>query len=77
MLQAVNDYRVLGVQSGVKTSLPKSFVGLLMMALRVEGHTLVSITSQGGRHIIETDKTSIFMEGSFSVNDVKAKLWEQ
>lgn len=74
MLATINDYRVLGVQSGVVTTLPKSFVGLLMMALRTQGHTLVAITSQGGRHIIDTDKASILMKGSFSVSDVIEKL---
>ena len=74
MLTTISDLRVLGEQSGVCTTLPKSFVGVLIMALRAKGHTLVSITSQGGRHIIDTDKTSVLMKGSFSANDVIQKL---
>ena len=74
MLTTLNDYRVLGEQSGVKTTLPKSFVGVLIKALEAKGHKLIAITSRDGRHIIDTDKATVIMTGSFSANDVVKKL---
>lgn len=74
MLHTVNDLRVMGEGFKFKTSLPKSFVALLVSSLGKLGVTVKDIRDKDGVREITTSHGVVKMKGTFSVADVKNRL---
>lgn len=77
MLQVVNDLREAGKGLPLKTRLPKSFLALLVSSLKDYGVEVTNIIDMKGAHKIVTSHGTVEMKGSFSVLDVKHRLWNE
>lgn len=74
MLQAANDLKVMDEGFDFETSLPKSFVALLVSSLEKYGVTVKDIRDRGDVREIHTSHGVARMKGSFSSDNVMTRL---
>lgn len=74
MLQTVNDLKVMGEGLMFKTTLPKSFIALLVSSLKKSGVDVKDIYDVDSVHVIVTSHGVVQIGGIFSVADVERKL---